>query len=51
MKEKAHAQALVDEMKEFLSDYGLTWVGVPGEEDDIKEGKFNYQQIDKELGF
>jgi hypothetical protein len=30
-------------MKEFLADYGLTWVGVPGEEEDAKEGKFNFQ--------
>ena len=51
MKEKAEAQSLVEEMTEFLADYGLTWIGTPCDEDDKKEGKFNYQQIDKELGF
>ena len=51
MLERAQQQELVVEMTEFLADYGLTWLGTPGEEDDVKDGKFNYQQIDKELGF
>jgi len=32
MREKAEAQAMVEEMTEFLADYGLSWVGTPGDE-------------------
>ncbi len=42
MWDRAQEQELVVEMAEFLADYGLTWMGTPGEED-VKEGKFNYQ--------
>jgi hypothetical protein len=43
MRDRAQEQELVVEMTEFLSDYGLTWLGTPGEEEDVKEGKFNFQ--------
>jgi hypothetical protein len=43
MRDRAQEQELVVEMTEFLADNGLTWLGTPGEEDDVKEGKFNYQ--------
>ena len=41
VKEKEALVAQVKEMEEFLSDYGLKWKG--------KEGKFNADQINKEL--
>jgi len=33
------------EMKEFLADYGLTWVGRDGK----REGKFDHASVDSEL--
>ena len=43
MRERDETLNLVEEMKQFLADYGLTWVGTGEDEEDIKEGKFNFQ--------
>ena len=45
-EKKADLQRLVVEMSEFLSDYGLTWVG-----EDESEGAFNINQLEKEMQF
>lgn len=52
MKEKASMVKLVEEMTEFLADYGLTWRGNPSSSDEEEnKGQFNYNQLDKELNF
>lgn len=48
IKDKESLQSLVKEMTDFLSDYGLTWIGSQSDE---HEGNFNIQQLDKEMQF
>ena len=47
LKERDELKKEVGQMKEFLADYGLKWVG----KDETPEGKFDSNAIDNELKF
>lgn len=49
-RDKADLEKLVQEMTEFLGDYGLKWIGPDGDPQEDK-GTFNYKQLDQEMKF